>query len=427
MITNRLTPFVDIYDNKSKYKIIIVLVALLIWTSSVYYTNLLVKQLARREKKQIELYAKAQQYIANQANDENIDFLFQQIINPNTNIPVIVVNEKGEMATWRNIDLPEKISLAERERLLRNELAVMKEEHPPIELNANGEFNYIYYHNSYLLSQLKYYPYVQLTGIFVLALLAYLAFSYSRKAEQNRVWVGLAKETAHQLGTPLSSLMAWVEYFKSDPKFDNDEIIPELEKDVQRLEMITTRFSNIGSVPTLKEEDLNEVVQGILSYLQKRISTKVKMQVRNRLVEGTKARINRYLFEWVIENICKNAVDAMGGIGEINVVLFTTADHHIAIDISDTGKGIAKQHIKQVFDPGFSTKKRGWGLGLTLAKRIIENYHEGKIFVKNSEPGKGTTFRIILAEKGKSIPEETTMRRPLQELTSLVKIKSILP
>ncbi|MES2733668.1 MAG: HAMP domain-containing sensor histidine kinase [Bacteroidota bacterium] len=417
----------DIYDNKSKYKIIIVLIALLIGSSSVYYTNNIVSQLARREKKQIELFAKAMQQLANENSDENINFLFQELISSNTTVPVIVVNEKGEPASSRNIDIPVDATLEQRRTILQKELERMKEEHKPIILEAEGETNYIYYHNSYLLSQLKYYPYAQLTGIFVLAALAYLAFSYSRNAEQNRVWVGLAKETAHQLGTPLSSLMAWIEYFKADPKFDDDEIIPELEKDVKRLEMITMRFSNIGSIPTLKEEDLYDVVQGILTYLQKRISTKVKMTVKNRLIGNNPVQLNRYLFEWVIENISKNAVDAMGGVGELSVTLLTTTDHHIAIDISDNGKGISKAHIKQVFEPGFSTKKRGWGLGLTLAKRIIENYHQGKIFVKQSELGKGTTFRIVLNEKGQSTPEETISRRPLQELTNLVKIKSILP
>jgi two-component system, sporulation sensor kinase E len=418
----------DLYDNKSKYKIIIVLVALLIGSSSVYYTNLIVNQLAQREKKQIELFAKAMQSLADQDNDENINFLFQEIISSNTTIPVILVDENGKPTLDKNVDIPANVTPRQKEKILWAELEEMKQEHIPILLKSvNGKPNYIYYHNSYLLSQLKYYPYVQLTGIFVFIALAYLAFSYSRKAEQNRVWVGLAKETAHQLGTPLSSLMAWIEYFKADPKFDHDEVIPELEKDVQRLEMVTARFSSIGSVPTLKEEDVYEVVQGILTYLQKRISTKVKMTVRNRLIDRPSVQMNRYLFEWVIENICKNAVDAMSGVGEINVTLHTTTDHHIAIDISDTGKGISKSNLKQVFEPGFSTKKRGWGLGLTLAKRIIENYHRGKIFVKHSEPGKGTTFRIVLNEKGHSLPEENVARKPLQELTNLVKIKSILP
>ena len=223
-----------------------------------------------------------------------------------------------------------------------------------------------------------------------------MAFNYSRKAEQNRVWIGLAKETAHQLGTPLSSLMAWVEYFKSDPRFENDEIVNEIEKDVARLEQVTARFSLIGSVPVLKEENIEGLLEGILNYLGKRISTKVNISFVNHTSQPPLVKVNKYLFEWVIENICKNAVDAMSGVGSLSINLRNYKNDFITIDITDTGKGISKANIKQVFDPGFSTKKRGWGLGLTLAKRIIEIYHHGKIFVKESEPGKGTTFRIIL-------------------------------
>jgi signal transduction histidine kinase len=229
----------------------------------------------------------------------------------------------------------------------------------------------------------------------VFGLAAYLFFDASRKSEQNRVWVGLAKETAHQLGTPLSSLTAWVEFFKTDPTYDA-EIVKELEKDVQRLDVITTRFSNIGSVPVLKDEDIVETIETFMSYLQKRISTKVSFTLDNQLEATKTLKINRYLFEWVIENICKNAVDAMEGVGALKVVLKESKNNQIAIDISDTGKGISKKNLSKVFNPGFSTKKRGWGLGLTLAKRIIENYHNGKLIVKNSEVNKGTTFRILL-------------------------------
>jgi signal transduction histidine kinase len=232
--------------------------------------------------------------------------------------------------------------------------------------------------------------------IAVFAFLAYLAFSYSRKAEQNQVWVGLAKETAHQLGTPLSSLMAWIEYFKSDPKFADDEVIPELEKDVERLVMITARFSNIGSMPTLKPENLCEILYHITDYLRKRISSKIRINVNCPEEHIPLISVNKHLFEWVIENICKNAVDAMPGKGEININLKVQPNNKLFIDIADNGKGISKSNVNRVFEPGFSTKKRGWGLGLTLAKRIIENYHRGKIFVKQSEINKGTTFRIIL-------------------------------
>jgi signal transduction histidine kinase len=228
----------------------------------------------------------------------------------------------------------------------------------------------------------------------IFAYIAYLAFSSSRRAEQNRVWVGLAKETAHQLGTPISSLMAWVEFLKTEPHLEDFRI--ELQKDIKRLEMITARFSSIGSEPTLKDEDIYFIVLGITNYLQRRISTKVKMSITNDLPARTQISLNRHLFEWVIENLCKNAVDAMNGVGELHIHLQEAPEGDVIIDITDTGKGMAKNQLKKVFNPGFTTKKRGWGLGLTLAKRIVEEYHRGKIFVKQSEVDKGTTFRIIL-------------------------------
>jgi signal transduction histidine kinase len=230
----------------------------------------------------------------------------------------------------------------------------------------------------------------------VLAVLAYLSFSSSRRAEQNRVWVGLAKETAHQLGTPMSSLMAWVEYMRAAPEQYEAEITDEIAKDVQRLETITGRFSSIGSIPTLKPEDLTAVVTEFVGYLARRISTKVKMSVVGELPEGQQVRINRLLFEWVIENVCKNAVDAMAGKGELTLTIRSLSGSNVAIDIRDTGKGMSKATIQKIFNPGFSTKKRGWGLGLTLAKRIVEEYHNGKLTVLRSEPGKGTTFRVLL-------------------------------
>ena len=261
-------------------------------------------------------------------------------------------------------------------------------------------YNYVYYKNSDLLTQLQFYPYVQLTVIAIFAIIAYLIFNYSKAAEQNRVWVGLAKETAHQLGTPLSSLMAWVEYFKTDEKLKNEEIVRELDKDIQRLEMITSRFSNIGSVPQLKNENIFDAVCQTVTYLQKRISTKVKFEVSAFPNKEIAAGINKPLFDWVIENICKNAVDAMEGAGKISIKILKANEGRVYIDITDTGKGIGKSKIARVFQPGYTTKKRGWGLGLTLVKRIVENYHQGKIFVKSSELDKGTTFRIILKHQG---------------------------
>jgi signal transduction histidine kinase len=292
--------------------------------------------------------------------------------------------------------MPPNLSYHDQQILLQQKLAeIMQDENEPIELDMQFHKEYIYYGNSRLLSLLRYYPLFQLVFVLIFGLAAYLFFDASRRSEQNQVWVGLAKETAHQLGTPLSSLTAWVEYFKSDPSYD-PEIVKELEKDVTRLDTITTRFSNIGSVPVLKEENIIETIETFMSYLQKRISTKITFYFDNQLTDHHTVKLNRYLFEWVIENICKNAVDAMSGVGSLKITLSETKNNKIAIDISDTGKGISKQNLSKVFTPGFSTKKRGWGLGLTLAKRIVENYHDGKLFVKHSELNKGTTFRILL-------------------------------
>ena len=250
-----------------------------------------------------------------------------------------------------------------------------------------------------MLTQLKYYPIAQLSVIAIFGMIAFLAFNYSKAAEQNRVWVGLAKETAHQLGTPLSSLMAWVEYFKTDPDLKNKEIITELEKDIARLDMITSRFSNIGSEPVLQSTNLLEVINETVNYLRKRVSTKVTIETSCFPNDNISAEINKPLFEWVIENLCKNAVDAMGGSGQIKIHILQASEATAVIDISDTGKGISKSRVSKIFQPGFTTKKRGWGLGLTLVKRIIENYHKGRIFVKSSDINSGTTFRISLNSK----------------------------
>ncbi|CAG5068247.1 Adaptive-response sensory-kinase SasA [Dyadobacter sp. CECT 9623] len=391
----------DTYDQKSAYKYLIGIILLLLSISSLFYTNILVEELEQREEREVQLYAEGLRYVVNSPLDENFNVVYQ-VIQDAVNfyqIPAIYVDENNLTSPDRtmNIDFPVTISAQEKERMIQEKLAVMKLEHPPIPVElGKGRTGYIYYSNSFLLTQLRYYPFLQLSVMLLIGYLAYLAFSSARKAEQNRVWVGLAKETAHQLGTPLSSLMAWVEYFRSDPNID-PSIAEEIEKDVIRLEMITTRFSNIGSIPTLKAEPVAEILNNFVSYLEKRVSSKVKFTVYNQLADEQTALLNKNLFEWVIENICKNAVDAMGGIGEINVTLQAPPNNNeMWIDIADTGKGMTKANMNKIFNPGFSTKKRGWGLGLTLAKRIIENYHSGKLFVKNSEIGKGTTFRIIL-------------------------------
>jgi signal transduction histidine kinase len=280
------------------------------------------------------------------------------------------------------------------------QLEEMKAEYKPIPIEIAGLKQFIYYKNSSLIRQLKFYPYIQLAVIGLFILMGYLAFSLSRNAEQNRVWVGLAKETAHQLGTPISSLLAWAEYLRGKPEIQREGIVDEMDKDIQRLQMITARFSSIGSEQKTELIDLVEVVETAIGYLRSRLSQKVEIAVS--VVghhEEVLAYINRPLFEWVIENICKNAVDAMSGAGKLSLEITELPEGHVQMDIRDTGKGIPKNQFKKVFEPGFTTKKRGWGLGLTLARRIIEQYHRGRIFVKSSEPGKGTIFRILLRNR----------------------------
>ncbi|QIL76406.1 sensor histidine kinase [Hymenobacter sp. HDW8] len=388
-----------IYDQKSRIKLVVLAGALLIAAATVIYTNILVGRLSEREQQQIDLYAKAQRYIISTEEETNLVFVQEQIIDANTTIPIIFTDDQGNIQGTKNIDLPKGISEEASIQFLRERIEKMKAQHPPIVVEyAAGLRNYIYYQDSVLLTQLRYYPLVQLAIIACLGVIAYFAFSYSRRAEQNRVWVGLAKETAHQLGTPLSSLMAWHTYLKESERFRDEPIVEELGKDVRRLEIITERFSNIGSVPVLKDENILQVTQNAIAYLQSRVSKKVVFKIETSLPTHTPAKLNIPLFDWVIENICKNAIDAMDGRGSITIHLRRPARNksQVAIDITDTGKGISKSKLDRVFLPGYTTKKRGWGLGLALAKRIIENYHQGRLFVKWSELGKGTTFRIIL-------------------------------
>ena len=287
-----------------------------------------------------------------------------------------------------------KVSGAGDPNYIKEQIAEMKAQHDPIEITfADNQKNYIYYKDSTILTQLKYYPYFQLLVIALFLFVSYLAFSTSRKAEQNQVWVGMAKETAHQLGTPLSSLIAWLEIIKG--KSPDDEFVIELEKDVQRLSTITDRFSKIGSAPALKKENLTTVIENAIGYIRTRSSSKVIFSLENAQQYDVEAPLNIALFDWVLENIFKNAIDAMSGEGNIHVKI-TDQQQFAYIDISDTGKGIPKSKYKDVFKPGFTSKSRGWGLGLSLSKRIVEEYHEGQIFVKSSELNKGTTFRIVL-------------------------------
>lgn len=366
------------------------LIALLIGAGSLWYTNRLVIKLQEEEKKKIEIWAKAtERFSSPTAEFDKLQFEFE-IIKDNSTVPVILTNDKNEILSSRNLDSIKSLN----PDFISAQLAEMKSQHAPIEINfADNQKNFIYYKDSIILTQLKYYPYFQLLVIALFLLVSYIAFSTSRKAEQNQVWVGMAKETAHQLGTPLSSLIAWLEIIKG--KSPNDEFVIELEKDVQRLSTITDRFSKIGSAPALKKENLTTVIENAIGYIRTRSSSKVIFSLENAQQYDVEAPLNIALFDWVLENIFKNAIDAMSGEGKIHVKI-TDQQQFAYIDISDTGKGIPKSKYKDVFKPGFTSKSRGWGLGLSLSKRIVEEYHEGQIFVKSSELNKGTTFRIVL-------------------------------
>ncbi|WP_114750648.1 sensor histidine kinase [Pleomorphovibrio marinus] len=394
----------DLYQNRAKVKWVIFGFSLIIGIGSIYYTNTLVEELKIRERRQVDLYAAALEYAS--TNTENLTFVFQVIIQENRSIPVITTDANGNPLEHKNIKFKKNSSEDEKEAQLRAELEEMRAVYEPIKLLDDM---HIYYKNSELLTRLKYYPYVQLSVILVFGILAYALFNQSKVAEQNRLWAGLTKETAHQLGTPLASLMAWIDYFKNSPVWEeNKEVIMELDKDVNKLKIITERFSNIGSTPVIKSENVFQCVEETISYLRPRISSKVSINL-NSHAEDIFAMINRPLFEWVIENICKNAVDAMKGQGAIYIDIVKESEKFVLVDISDTGKGMEKKMYKKVFIPGFTTRKRGWGLGLTLAKRIIEGYHKGRVFVNHSELGKGTTFRIVL----QAPKEQATESEPL--------------
>lgn len=497
----------DIYVQKRKWKWLLLAFAFLIIGASLWYTNILVGKIAGderkkvetwadavqkkaslvkyteeffekikiEERKRVELWAEATKRLIEADNTEDLTF-YSEIISGNTNIPVVVTDENGNITLTRNIDfnkdsvktltgkLKKEYSVYEPivvkwgnrasylyykesklftglrdvlndliksfisevvinsasapviitdsteikvlasgnidsarvtdKNYIEGMLGTMKSQNRPIEIELSGYGrSYVFYKDSYLLTQLKYYPYLQFFVIGLFLLVAYFLFSTARKAEQNQVWVGMAKETAHQLGTPLSSLMAWVEILKI--KNLDKETINEIEKDVHRFEIITQRFSNIGSLPRLDNENIIKTLYNVIDYLQPRTSQKVYFSMNLPKEYEYYVPLNEPLFEWVIENLCKNAIDAIDGEGRINITI-TEENKHIYIDVTDSGKGIPKSKFKTVFKPGYTSKQRGWGLGLTLCKRIIEIYHKGKIFVRSSTLGKGTTFRIIL-------------------------------
>ena len=382
---------INIYSTRKNWKIILFIFATIICLASLTYTNKLVSDLDTEERKKIELWAEATNQLVNSGMGPTNNILASRIMQENTTIPIILTNEVGEIIGNRN--LPQRPN---QEAFLQRQLSIMMEQHEPIIIEAkmNGQViltQYLYYKDSYILSQLRFYPLLQLLVIFLYVGIAYLAFNRSRKSEQNLVWAGMAKETAHQIGTPLSSLMAWVEILEA--KDGMTEISKEINKDVKRLETITERFSKVGSKPKLKNENVYEILNQTTSYLQDRLSSNVHLELDNQCNDTT-APINSTLFEWVVENICKNAADAMDGKGQIKIIIFSDPDF-LKIDIIDNGKGLQKTNFKRIFEPGYTTKKRGWGLGLSLSKRIIEKYHMGRLYVKSSSK-EGTTFRISL-------------------------------
>ena len=379
----------NIYTQKQRWKILLLIAALLIGTASLWYTNRLVKKLSIEERKKIELWAEATRRLADISEiNSDINFLSIVISNNNT-IPVIWADDKYEVISYRNLD-----SLKALEKgYLQKQVGIMRLEHVPIEIKIGKNLKqYILYNDSDLLVKLRFYPFFQLGVIALFLFVSYLAFSTSRKAEQNQVWVGMAKETAHQLGTPLSSLMAWLELLRM--RGMSIEYTSEIEKDIQRLHTITERFSKIGSAPALSKVNVYEVLTRSVDYIKTRSSPSVEFVIDAPSIE-VYAPMNVPLFEWVIENILKNALDAMSGKGKICINI-TDQQQFVYIDITDTGKGIPKATYRTIFKPGYTTKSRGWGLGLSLSKRIIEEYHDGQIFVKSSEINKGTTFRIVL-------------------------------
>ena len=375
---------------KKRWTLLLLAGALIISIFFLLFTNYLVKELSHDEVEKVKAVADAYQQIQSHPNDVTKQVEVIQA----TTIPIIVTDKNDKVDIFKNVDTTGKHDPHYLDKLVKKWRFFNK----GIKMTDD---QYIYFEEKEGITLLRFYPYIQLLLISIFLTISYIAFSSSRRFEQNRVWVGMAKETAHQIGTPLSSLMAWVEYLKTAEELPGEEIIVELEKDLQRLQIITERFSKIGSTPELLTYNIYEVVGESIDYLKSRISKKVNIYISEESSTDVYADINKNLFGWVIENLTKNAVDAMTGVGEIKFII-RQSKGFVIIDVKDTGKGIARSEFKTVFEPGFTTRKRGWGLGLSLGKRIIENYHNGEIFVKDSEVGKGATFRIRLklAEKG---------------------------
>ncbi len=387
-------------DRIRQVKIALVATAVVICIASLLWSHFLVRDLASEEQAKVEVWAEAMRTL--DLADEQTDLsLVLKVLEGNSTIPVVVLDRDGAVQDYRNLQLAAKTAadtIAEVRRLaadMRSAGQTIRVYLTPAAEGTTADADYmeICYDESVMLRRLARYPYIQLGIVAVFVVVAIFALLSSKRAEQNKVWVGLSKETAHQLGTPISSLMAWVEVLKEN--YPDDDLLPEMDKDVQRLQRIAERFSKVGSLPELSTTNVADVIVPVVDYISRRASQHIKL-VTIMPPAPLYASLSAPLFEWVVENLCKNAMDAMGGSGTITIAA-TETDTQVLVDVSDTGKGIAKNHFKSVFYPGFTTKKRGWGLGLSLAKRIVEEYHGGRIYVLNSEVGHGTTFRIELS------------------------------
>lgn len=379
----------ELYTHKNQWKFALLGVAVLIALGTLWYTESFLKELRAEEDKRALIWAEAVKVIAT-SNDIAELTLALQVVEKNTTIPIIMTDVDTTIVTWRNLKMPKR----NEEKYLQEQLQAMIADHEPITVQlGEGNVQYMFYRDSSVLTKLRIYPIVLLGVIGLFIAIAYMAFSNVRRSEQNRVWTGMAKETAHQIGTPLSSLMGWIEILRGQQT--DESILSEMEKDVWRLQTITDRFSKIGSQPQLTPTNIAEMLEGALEYLNNRTSNRITQTFSNRLTGAALVPLNTQLFGWVIENLVRNAIDAIEGKGEIHVTL-DEMGNNIVIEVSDTGKGIAAAKVKAIFRPGYTTKTRGWGLGLSLAKRIVEEYHNGKISVVRSTPGKGTTFRIVL-------------------------------
>lgn len=385
-------------DQKKRIKLLLVVVAIFIAVVSLVISNLLVRDLAVEETHKVETWAEALKVLNNADGSADLTLVLK-VLTSNTSIPVIAVDKSGYIQTYRNISIGSKDSVDNLLRMLDR----FKKENSKIRISLDvqdsklsvdsiADYIDVYYDDSLMLKRLSFYPYIQLGVVLIFVVIAIFALLSSKRAEQNRVWVGLSKETAHQLGTPISSLMAWMEILKST--YPDDKLLPEMDNDVKRLQVIADRFSKIGFMPMPEQHELSEVVDHALDYVSHRVSSKVTF-IRSYGNHSIWVKLNPSLFEWVIENLCKNAIDAMEGQGTVTVSLVALSKK-VIVEVADTGKGIHRSNFKTIFEPGYTTKKRGWGLGLSLAKRIVEEYHKGRIYVKSSELSKGTVFRIEL-------------------------------